>query len=312
MLSTLSLGFVLALASASCWAVLDISRKKLGGTMSATGAVAGLMLLQVLYANPVLLAGSLTTVEGPLGESLMAGYPSVPLKYALPASGAVLLNMVANFLFLRAVQISPLSLTTPYLAFTPVFTAVTGLIFLGQAPSGAGWAGIVIVCLGAFFMNPGNKEDGPLAPLKALWTERGSFFMLIVAMIWSFTPILDKSAAEMTSPLFHTMVLAGGVGTIFALSRRVRDGSFGPLIGEFKSTPRWLALGGLFAVGAMAFQLSAYAFIDVAYVETVKRAVGVSAAIAAGYFFFGERNIRRRLVGAAVMCVGVAMILLAG
>lgn len=312
MLSAFTLGFLLALASASCWAVLDISRKKLGVTMSATGAVAGLMLLHLVYINPVLLAGSLTQVQGPLGESLLAGYPQVPAAYILPTAVSVMMNLAANFLFLRAVQISPLSLTTPYLAFTPVFTAITGLIFLGQVPSGYGWAGIAIVCVGAFFMNPGNKEDGPLAPLKALWTERGSAFMLIVAMIWSITPILDKSAADMTSPIWHTMVLAGGVGTIFALSRRVRDGSFGPLITEFKSTPRWLALGGFFAVGAMAFQLSAYAFIDVAYVETVKRAVGVSAAIAAGYFFFGERNITRRLVGAAVMCVGVAMILMAG
>lgn len=306
------LGFVLALICAIFWAGLDISRKKLGRQMTATGAVAGLMLLHLVYLNPVLIAGSLVEGQGPVYEMLLPGYPAVSSAYFLPAAASIGLNLAANFLFLRAVQISPLSLTTPYLAFTPVFTAITALIFLGQVPSQWGTVGIVIVCLGAFFMNPGNKDDGPLAPLKALWTERGSFYMIIVALIWSITPILDKTAADMTNPIWHTMVLAGGVGIIFATSRRIGDGSFAPLWKEFCAIPRWLAIAGLLAVGAMAVQLTSYAFIDVAYVETVKRAVGVTAAIAAGYFFFGERDIWRRLLGALVMSVGVALILFAG
>lgn len=306
------LGFVLAMVCAIFWAGLDISRKKLGRQMTATGAVAGLMLLHLVYLNPLLMTGSFVDGEGPLFEMVLPGYPEVPAAYFLPTLLSISLNLAANFLFLRAVQISPLSLTTPYLAFTPVFTAVTALIFLGQVPTTVGAIGIVIVCLGAFFMNPGNSDDGPLAPLKALWTERGSFYMIIVALIWSITPILDKTASDLTNPIWHTMILAAGVGLIFLVFRGVRDRSISPLIKEFKIMPWWLAVAGLLAVGAMAFQLTSYAFIDVAYVETVKRAVGVTAAIAAGYFFFGERDIWRRLLGALVMSAGVAMILFAG
>ena len=302
MITEFTLGFLLALGSAICWAILDISRKQLGKKMTATGAVAGLMLLHILFLNPVLLADT----------ALFGGYPELSQSYFLPAAGSIFLNLGANLLFLRAVQISPLSLTTPYLAFTPVFTAVTALIFLGQSPTAAGWLGIAIVCAGAFLMNPGNKEDGPLAPLKALWTERGSLYMLIVALIWSITPVLDKTAADLTSPIFHTMFLAGGVGVIFLLFRAVKDGGPGPLFEEFRAVPWLLAIATLFAVGAMVLQLTSYAMFDVAYVETVKRAVGVIAAIAAGYFFFGERDLTRRLIGALVMTAGVALILIAG
>ncbi len=307
-------GFALALTCAVCWAGLDITRKKLGKAMTATGAVAGLMLLHIVFINPILFAGSVTEGQGNVVyEMILVGYPEqLEWLYFAPTVVSIGMNLAANFLFLRAVQISPLSLTTPYLAFTPVFTALTALIFLGQIPTTYGWLGIIIVCLGAFFMNPGNKADGVLAPLKALWTERGSFYMLIVALIWSITPILDKTAADMTSPLWHTMFLAGGVGVVFAVTRRAKDGSFAPLWKEFKAIPGWLALGGLFAVGAMVLQLTSYAFIDVAYVETIKRAVGVIAAIGAGYLFFGERDIWRRLLGAVVMSVGVALILMAG
>lgn len=307
-----TLGFVLALCCAIFWAALDISRKKLGRHMTASGAVAGLMLLHILFLNPFLLGGSLLDGDGVVYDTVLVGYPEFERWYWAPTALSVTLNLAANLLFLRAVQISPLSLTTPYLAFTPVFTAIVALVFLQQIPTAAGWAGIVIVCVGAFFMNPGDEKDGMLAPLKALWTERGSFYMLIVALLWSITPILDKQASEMTSPMWHTMFLAGCVGLLFVGWRRIDDGSFRPLFKEFRAIPVWLSLGGLFAVGAMVLQLTSYEFIDVAYVETVKRAVGVTAAIGAGYFMFGERDIWRRLLGALVMSVGVGLILLAG
>lgn len=313
MATEFTLGFVLALLSASCWAILDISRKKLGREMSALGAVSGLMLLHFVLINPVLLAGTaLPTPDTMVGKMVLGGYPAVPASYFGPALASILLNLLANYLFLRAVQISPLSLTIPYLAFTPVFTAISALIFLGQVPSTWGAVGILIVCSGAFFLNRGQDSKSLFAPFKALWTERGSLFMVIVALLWSITPVLDKGASDQTSPLFHTMFLATGVGVIFLLLALGRDRGLQPILKEFGKVPFWLFLGGTFAVGAMLFQLTSYAFIDVAYVETVKRGVGVVAAMIAGYFLFGERDILRRLLAASVMVIGVALILMQG
>ena len=71
-------------------------------------------------------------------------------------------------------------------------------------------------------------------------------------------------------------------------------------------------MGGFFATAAMVLQLTSYAYIDVAYVETIKRAVGVCAAIMVGYLVFGEEDLWRRMLGALIMSVGVALILFAG
>jgi drug/metabolite transporter (DMT)-like permease len=314
-MTALSVGLIIAVGSALCWAALDITRKFIGGKMSATGAVAGMMLLHIPLLAPVLFLGSLLEPGGDRGliaQFLLAGFPSLSASYFAFASGSVLINLLANYLFLRAVQVSPLSLTTPYLAFTPVFTAFVALVTIGQVPTSWGWGGIAVVCVGAFAMNPGEAGQGPLAPLKALWTERGSLYMLIVALLWSITPVLDKQASDLTHPLWHTMFLAGMVGMLFLLARVATERGISSLWKEFKTTPKWLLAAAMFSVGAMTFQLASYAYIDVAYVETVKRALGVTSAIAAGYFLFGERDIARRLVGAVVMCVGVAMILLGG
>lgn len=314
-MSSTTIGFLIALASAVCWACLDISRKKLGRHMTATGAVASLMLFHAAFVLPMLFAGEVASVDGSSGRLarlFLGGFPEIGAGYFGFVAVSIVLNLAANFLFLRAVQVSPLSLTTPYLAFTPVFTALVALLTLGDNPTPWGWLGIVIVCVGAFGMNPGNKEDGVLAPLKALWTERGSFYMLIVAMLWSFTPVLDKKATSLSSPMWHTMFLAGGIGLCFAVGRIAYDRGPGKLLAEVRIIPIFIALSAVFAIGAMTFQLASYDYIDVAYTETVKRAIGVVGAILAGYFLFGERNLGRRLISAGIMCVGVGLILMAG
>lgn len=316
MVTPFVIGFLLAVGSAVCWASFDIIRKYVGEDMTATAAVIGVMFWHAPFIVPFMSAAEFSGYQAPdnaLLDILWVGFPEVTLAYAGLAALSIFLNLGANFLFLRSVQISPLSLTTPYLAFTPVFTAVAAFFFYAETPTGVGIAGIATVCLGAFFLNPGNKEHGILAPAKALWHERGSFYMLVVAGLWSITPIIDKRAAQLTSPIWHTLILALGVAVCFTVYRLVKDrGSGEELLGELKLHPWALAFAGLSAVGAMSLQLGSYEFIKVAYVETVKRAVGVISAIVAGYWMFREGDIKRRLLGAVVMVIGVAMVLLAG
>ena len=45
------------------------------------------------------------------------------------------INGIGFFLHLRAIQVSPLSLTLPYLSFTPVFIILTGALVLDEMPN---------------------------------------------------------------------------------------------------------------------------------------------------------------------------------
>lgn len=313
--SAFAIGFALAVGSAVCWAGFDVARKSVGRDMSATAAVVGVTFWQVPYVVPLLAAGEAgvgAETTHPLVEVVTATVPAVGGEYALLAGASVALNLGANFLFLRAVQISPLGLTTPYLAFTPVFSALAAFGVYGETPTFWGAAGIGVVCLGAFALNPGDDGEGWAAPLMALRSERGSLYMIVVAALWSVTPVFDKAASEMTSPVWHSMILAIGVTAVFAAYRVVSDGEWSELAEELGRRPVGLAVGGGFAVMALILQLGSYAFIEIAYVETVKRALGVVSGIVAGWWFFDEGELGRRLVAAAMMAFGVAMILLAG
>lgn len=316
MWTSFAVGFALALTSAICWAGFDVVRKSVGRDMSAAAAVVGVTFWHVPYLLPLIAAGEAGVGAGstqPLVEILFVEVPVMSGEYGLLAAGSVGLNLAANFLFLRAVQISPLSLTTPYLAFTPVFSALSAFVVYGEVPTVVGGVGIAVVCAGAFGLNPGHEPTSWWAPLKALWSERGSLYMILVAGLWSITPVLDKAASELTSPVWHTLVLASGVATVFAVGRVIRDGGVEQLAAELGERPLGLVIGGGFAVGALVFQLGSYVYIEIAYVETIKRAIGVLSGILAGWWLFDEReDLGRRLVAALVMAAGVALLLLGG
>jgi len=66
---------------------------------------------------------------------------------------SALIKAVSSVLFQRAMQISPVSLTVPYLAFTPALLLVTSYFMLGEVPEASGVAGVVVMTAGAYGLN---------------------------------------------------------------------------------------------------------------------------------------------------------------
>ena len=86
--------------------------------------------LRLLSSVPYLLI-ALFIIEMPETDSTFWA----ALITALP------LEVTAFILYIRALKESPLSLTIPFLAFTPVFLIVTSFLILGELPDKSGAAG---------------------------------------------------------------------------------------------------------------------------------------------------------------------------
>tara|TARA_B100000609_G_scaffold199535_2_gene203872 strand:- start:334 stop:1200 length:867 start_codon:yes stop_codon:yes gene_type:complete len=286
------MGIYFAIMSALCWAALDAQRKRLSQDLAALAGVAYLSL-----GSAILFSCGLAFVP-------LEGLTSFAFWKATLASAV--LNLFANLLFFRAVQLSPLSLTVPYLSFTPVFLLLTGFLWLGEVPSWIAGAGAFVILLGAMLLNPG-VGGGRFATLKALTKERGSLYMLIVAFLWSNSGPFDKMALQHGSIwLLSTAInLVIGVSVLFVMWYR----------GRLKE------LGGLKQCWPVCFtacvtmfiaswtQLLAIEEILVAYVDTIKRS-GVIFVVLIGYFFFHERPLGPRLLGASVMVFGAVLVIL--
>jgi drug/metabolite transporter (DMT)-like permease len=122
---------------------------------------------------------------------------------------ALPLELLAMWLYMQAIRSSPLSLTLPYLAFTPAFNTLTGYVVLGETITWSGFSGILLIVFGAWLLNVNPAQNGSglniLAPFRTITQERGSRLMLIVAAIYSLTSVTSKGALLHVTPAFNTL-----------------------------------------------------------------------------------------------------------
>lgn len=290
-------GLALALVCALGWAGFDVSRKHL----SATIAPAPLLVLLNLGLLPVFAAW----------WSIAGGTISDLGAYALPGGLGLVLQIVANVLFLFAVRASPLSLTIPFLALTPVFAAIGGALTLGERLAPLQLIGVALVVIGALTLGSGHDSDEDqqrVRLLRVFVTEPGAPMMAGVALCWGITTTLDKHALTYAAVPIHALIQVSGV-LIAALVYLTARGQLRELA---VPRSRWLTLGLATLTGAIALgvQLVAIQWVLVSVVETIKRALGLVSAVVFGKLLFDEAITVTKVVAMTVMVVGVVLVML--
>lgn len=218
-----------------------------------------------------------------------------------------MINMLAFTLFVQALKVSPLSLTFPFLAFTPVFLIFTSYFLLGELPGLYGIAGIVLVTCGAYVLNLDRiKEGGILAPFMAIKDEKGSVLMLIVSVLWSFAASLDKVALLASSPFFYILAFHMGFFLLY-LPFLVRVNPV--FLKEVKDHFPMLCILGVFEGLLVVFQMTALKVALVSYVIAIKRS-GMIFTLIMGWLFFREKLSFFRVLGTVMMVFGVCMIVI--
>ncbi len=218
------------------------------------------------------------------------------------------LNIIPYFLYLYAIKLSPLTLTVPFLAFTPAFMILTGLLILGEAINLWGGVGIILIVSGSYVLNINTANQGLLGPFTSLFREKGPRLMLLVAFLYSFAAVVGKKAILHSSPLFFTFFFFLVFNSII-------------LVGLFlfnKESRRYLLpnvkkgvwLGGLMAVHVGTHGL-AIAIATAVYMVAVKRS-SILFTVLLSRIFLKEEQFMARGLGAMLMFSGVLFITLLG
>ncbi|HKE21865.1 MAG TPA: EamA family transporter [Bryobacteraceae bacterium] len=230
----------------------------------------------------------------------------VPLFLAYLVLDVGLITLVM-WLYFRALQVSPLSLCVPFLAFTPVFLLGTGFVMLHELPAAIKILGVVLIVVGSLVMHRKLFAEGWLAPVKAVINERGSRYMLLVSLIFSITNPLDKKLVLMSD--VFTESLSYGLGlclSFYFLGRFLGRGKFAEAV---RGNLRWIALAGVLDGVSLLLQLASYSYIDVVIAVSIKRA-GIILSVFSGWLFFRERGITDKVIAASVMFAGVLILYL--
>lgn len=288
------MGFLLAGLASLSFVALDVLRKILGDRLTASQIVIGINLGAGLVFLPLLYRFGTLSADG--------------VFWTISAIEVITFS-VASLLYVRAVTLSPLSLTIPYLAFTPVVSAITAAITLHEIPSKAGLIGILLVATGALILHL-EVDVGFKDLLRAPFREPGSWRMLLVAFIWGLTTSLDKLAIQHGSELLlGTVLTLGSACLLLALQFLGISAADQPREPSRPFKEPLLILAAIVAAAAVLAQFFAYRELLVAYVETVKRAGGLLSALI-GIIFFHEGGFGHRLPAAALMVLGVLLLML--
>jgi drug/metabolite transporter (DMT)-like permease len=256
--------------------------------IAVTAVFAIALAVHVLTGSPIVIRGG------------------IPLFLAYLVLDVGLITLVM-WLYFRALQVSPLSLCVPFLAFTPVFLLGTGFVMLHELPASIKILGVALIVVGSLVMHRKLFAYGWLAPVKAVINEKGSRYMLLVSLIFSITNPLDKKLVLMSDVFTESVCYGLGLCVSFYFLGRFLGG------GDFRAAARhnvrWIALAGLLDGVSLLLQLASYSYVDVVIAVSIKRA-GIILSVISGWLFFRERGITDKAIAASVMFAGVLILYL--
>jgi drug/metabolite transporter (DMT)-like permease len=234
------------------------------------------------------------------------------------------LAVASNVLLVYALREADLSLLGPINAYKSVVSLVLGVFLLGERPTTAGVAGVLLIVAGSYFVigpqkntdqyesrtgDPGARASPPVGnAFVRFFSERGIQLRFAALFLSATEAIVLKRAIVASSPLV-VFVLWSVLGLPIALTAAVAV-----LRNEFFAQVHLLRR----SPGTYAFLALTTGIMQVATILTFRELqVGYSLAlfqlsaivsVVLGRRYFGEAHLRERLVGSAFMAAGAALI----
>jgi drug/metabolite transporter (DMT)-like permease len=278
-------------------------------TLTVLAAVLFAALLHASW-NALLKSGTdvlLDTGAIVAGTALVAAPFLLVLPLPAPASwpcivASALIHLAYYWLMINAYRTGDLSLVYPLMRGTaPLITAVLGVAWLQELPSGAAWLGIGLISLGVF----------ALALRTAGYTPSGRAvsFALANAVVIAIYTIVDGTGARQSgnawSYICWLFVVDAIPFTLYLAASRPR--SFVHAL----ATRRWRGLvGGGLSAGAYAISVWAMTQAPVAMVAALRETSVLFAALI-GTRVLRERLGPRRWAGAVAIVLGAFALKLA-
>jgi drug/metabolite transporter (DMT)-like permease len=285
--------FFPAVFSALCLATSDALIKR----WFSAASIADMAALRLFYGAVWLI-----------GPILFLPAPALPPAFWWTLAAALPFEFTALLLYMAALKSSPLSLSIPFLAFTPVFMLLNAFVILGEEPSAFGAGGVVLVAAGAYVLNLDARRHGFLGPIRAVASERGSVMMLIVSFCFSITATLGKRMILLSDPVYFGAMYFLLLPALF-LPVQMALGRLDQA--TLTAKPVKGLLVGLGSAGMILFHVWAISMAPAAYMIAVKR-LSLVFSVVYGRLLFKEERFSQRFLGAAVMFSGVILILTLG
>ncbi|MBK5941007.1 DMT family transporter [Halochromatium roseum] len=208
-----------------------------------------------------------------------------------------------------AIHRSEVSLVGPILTLTPAFVIIIEWLLTGALPGALGFLGIGLLVIGSYILALSHEQEDWHRPLLRLVTNPGSAFTLTAAACFATASTLGRIGIERSDPLSFAVMVAIVNPIVLLTLFSVQDRRFyrevlPPQLAR-QARPL-LLLGVLFALMRIADQI-ALSMTLASYAMAVKRTAGMFSVLI-GRWYFGEGRTRAKLIGSAVMLIGLFLL----
>ena len=253
---------------------------------------------QILLGFAWLIVGAISFLS-----LFIFGIPEIKAGF-WPALGAtVVLNIISQNVFVRALKLEEASIIGPLRLLTPPFVIITGFFVLNEVPNLWGVMGILTTVVGIWLLFPPERSVGTARNFLKNLSRPGVLLGILGALLFALSFPFDKKAVITSSAPFLTVISFSVVGSsTIILSSFRRD--FRNELGKVWVWKRELLfLGFILTLGALlTSQALNYSFAS--YAASAKRIWAFWTVLLAGRFLL-EKNIGRRLLASAVMFSGI-------
>lgn len=282
--------FVLALFSAVFQVLRNMSMKHLGHELDDIINVWG----RFTFLLPFVALGS-----------AWYGIPELKDGFWPYVFGFAVTQSIATLSLSKALKLSGIAIVTSLWKLSLLFLVLFAYIFLREAPSVAGLAGVFLSAAGVYLLNVQKGRISVWAPLRELFVNKGLRFTLVAAFFYAPSVVLIKLL------ILHSDVYFANLAGYFAASLTVLPLALCRSARHFRAIPQH---GGAFvAMGLCACLTSichslAYELTLTSYVEAVKQ-TEILFALMAGWLVFNERaRVRTILPGSLTIMVGMVLL----
>ena len=227
-------------------------------------------------------------------------------SYLLPGLILIFIGLLSAILFLKAIKQSDLSLTIPLLSLSPMFSSLFSFFFLNEKLTNIQYFGIFSIIFGTLvlYSKKINLND-ILKSFKVLSTNKSAKLMIIVAIIWSLTPVLDKICLKSSTINIHGFIQSFGM-FLFLIFLFIKNN-----LNQIESIKiNWPIIFIAVFIGVVATIFQFYAILTnfVPIMESIKRSVGQLSSVFLGKLFFNEEITKPKIWGVIILSIGVYFI----
>lgn len=206
----------------------------------------------------------------------------------------------------EALHRTEVSRVGPVMTLTPGFVIVIEWLLTGSLPGSLGLVGVLMLVAGGYILSLSGEGTGWYRPFQRLLLDPGSLYATLAAACFAGASVFGRIGIQLSDPLSFSVVVAVVNPLVLWIVFTLMDREFHTRLvtPDLRREIRpLLLLGLLFALMRIADQI-ALSLTLASYAMAVKRTAGIFSVLL-GRWFFAEGYVATKLVGSAVMLLGV-------